>query len=57
MKGYFITEKQMKDLHQRIELAYRRAETGHSTGVQNFNDLYRAINFEVCRWEDEIEKS
>lgn len=57
MKGYFVTEKQMQDLHEQIELSYRRAKTGHNTNVLTFDDLYRSINFTVHRWVNEIGKN
>ena len=56
MKGYFITDEQMKDLHRRIELHYSRAATGHDTGVRTFEDLYRSINYAVHEWQTEVGK-
>ena len=57
MKGYFITEQQMEDLHRQIEVAYMRAKTGHDTGVQTFDDLYRSVNYAVRRWADGVGKN
>ncbi len=56
MKGYFITDAQMADLHRRIELAYANAKTGRHTSVQTFDDLFRSINYAVRTWEDEVGK-
>lgn len=57
MKGYFVTDKQMEDLHECIEVAYMRAKTGRDTGVISFDDLYRSVNFSVRRWIDDISKT
>ncbi len=56
MKGYFITDAQMEDLHRRIEHAYMSAKTGRHTGVQTLDDLFRSINYNVRVWRDEIGK-
>jgi hypothetical protein len=57
MKGYFITDAQMEDLHRRIELAYANAKSGRNTGVRTFDDLFRSINYEVRGWQKEVGKS
>ena len=45
MTGYFI------------ELAHRRAESGHSTGIQTYNDYYRSINYAVRNWVTEVTRT
>jgi hypothetical protein len=60
MKVYLITEKQMEDLHQRLELAHMRANNHLGThDPQRFenSDLYRAINYVVRSWADEVGKT
>ena len=57
MKGYFITDTQMEDLHRRIELAYANAKAGRNTAVQTFDDLFRSINYAVRTWESEVGKT
>lgn len=57
MKGYFITEAQMEDLHLRIEHAHMSAKTGRHTSVLTFDDLFRSINYTVRRWVDDVAKT
>lgn len=57
MKGYFITDAQMADLHRRIEHAHMSAKTGHHTSVRTFDDLFRSINYAVRTWESEVGKA
>jgi len=60
MKVYLITEKQMEDLHQRLELAKMRANNHLGIhDVEHFenSDLYRAINYVVRTWVDEVGKT
>jgi hypothetical protein len=57
MKGYFITEAQMEDLHRRVELTYQQAESGRNTGVRTWGDLYRSINYAIRQWESEVGKN
>ena len=57
MKGYFITDAQMEDLHMRIEHAYMCAKTGRHTGVRTFDDLFRSINLVVRGWVKDVGKT
>lgn len=57
MKGYFITDAQMEDLHRRIEHAHMSAKTGRSTSVQTFDNLFRSINYAVRTWVDDVGKT
>ena len=57
MKGYFITDAQMEDLHRRIENAHMSAKTGRSTTVLTFDDLFRSINYAVRVWVDDVGKT
>lgn len=60
MKVYLITEKQMEDLHQRLELVHMRASNHLGTHDQKRfenSDLYRAINYVVRSWADEVGKT
>lgn len=57
MKGYFITDTQMEDLHRRIENAHMSAKTGRSTAVLTFDDLFRSINYAVRTWVDDVGKN
>ena len=59
MKVYLITEKQMEDLHQRLELAKMRANehlTTHDEKRFENNDVYRAVNYIVRSWVSEVGK-
>lgn len=60
MKVYLITEKQMEDLHQRLELVKMRANNHlgtHDPKRFENNDLYRAINYVVRTWVSEVGNS
>jgi len=57
MKGYFITDAQMADLHRRIELSYTKAKVGRNTIVHDLDDLYYSINLGVHEWVREIGKN
>lgn len=57
MRGYFITDEQMEDLHRRIELAYTRVKTGRTMHTDPLDDVYRAINYHVRDWEAEVGKN
>lgn len=57
MKGYFVTDAQMEDLHRRIEHAHMSAKTGRNTSVQTFDDLFRSINYAVRTWVDDVGKT
>lgn len=57
MKVYLITEKQMEDLHQRLELANMRANNVLGThDPERFvnNEVYRAVNYVVRSWVREV---
>ena len=57
MKVYLITEKQMEDLHQRLELANMRKNNVLAThDPERFanNEVYRAINYVVRSWVNEV---
>lgn len=57
MKVYLITEKQMEDLHQRLELANMRANNmlgTHDPKRFENNDVYRAMNYVIRCWVTEV---
>lgn len=54
MKAYLITEAEMRQLKDRLELCYRQRinQTGEKSNLMGSPsyEAYRSINFEVCRW-------
>lgn len=60
MKVYLITEAQMEQLRERLELERLRADNllrkDDYAKIAENDTLYRAFNFVVCRWRDEISR-
>ena len=62
-KAYIITQTEMDDLNQRIELAFLRdaqdpVNTGGEDNLDNFqkSDLYRKFNYEIRSWQSDVGK-
>lgn len=60
MKVYIVTEAQMKLLTERLDLQHMRANNilgTHDPKRFENSELFRAFNFVVHRWIDEVGKT